>query len=100
MELTKKSQKCDNHLWFSYFSATLESEKFSNYFQGAPIFRIPGRTYPVDVFYSKEPETDYLDAADQTVMQIHMSEPPGDILVFLTGKARKMVRNTSVGRSL
>jgi ATP-dependent RNA helicase DHX8/PRP22 len=36
--------------------------------------------------FAKDPETDYLDAALITVMQIHLSEPPGDILVFLTGQ--------------
>jgi ATP-dependent RNA helicase DHX8/PRP22 len=36
--------------------------------------------------YSREPEADYLDAALVTVMQIHLSEPSGDILIFLTGK--------------
>lgn len=35
---------------------------------------------------AQEPESDYLDAALITVMQIHLSEPPGDILVFLTGQ--------------
>lgn len=38
------------------------------------------------MLYTKEPEEDYLDAALITVMQIHLSEPPGDILVFLTGQ--------------
>ena len=50
------------------------------------MFRIPGRTFPVEIFYSNQPEPDYLDAADMTVMQIHLTEPPGDILVFLTGR--------------
>ncbi len=36
--------------------------------------------------YIKEAETDYLDAALIAVMQIHLTEPPGDILVFLTGQ--------------
>ncbi len=36
--------------------------------------------------YSREPEQDYLDASLITVMQIHLSQPPGDILLFLTGK--------------
>lgn len=31
------------------------------------------------------PEADYMDAAMITVMQIHLSEPEGDILLFLTG---------------
>ncbi|XP_059180160.1 ATP-dependent RNA helicase DHX8-like [Centropristis striata] len=67
-------------------SATLDSVKFSQYFFEAPIFTIPGRTFPVEVLYTKEPETDYLDAGLITVMQIHLTEPPGDILVFLTGQ--------------
>ena len=67
-------------------SATLDAEKFSTYFFEAPIFTIPGRTFPVEILYTKEPEPDYLDAAMITVMQIHLSEPAGDILVFLTGQ--------------
>lgn len=67
-------------------SATLDSVKFSEYFYCAPIFTIPGRMFPVEILYTKEPETDYLDASLITVMQIHLTEPPGDILVFLTGQ--------------
>ena len=67
-------------------SATLDAEKFSKYFGGAPIFTIPGRTFPVTVHYAQEPQTDYLEAALATVLDIHISQPPGDILVFLTGK--------------
>jgi len=67
-------------------SATLDATKFSSYFFGSPIFTIPGRTFPVEVLYTKEPESDYLDASLITVMQIHLTEPPGDILLFLTGQ--------------
>ncbi|XVF50023.1 hypothetical protein PTKIN_Ptkin04bG0062300 [Pterospermum kingtungense] len=67
-------------------SATLDAEKFSDFFDFAPIFRIPGRRYPVEIHYTKAPEADYLDAAIVTVLQIHVSQPPGDILVFLTGQ--------------
>jgi ATP-dependent RNA helicase DHX8/PRP22 len=67
-------------------SATLDAEKFSGYFFDAPIFTIPGRTFPVEILYTKEPESDYLEAALVTVLQIHLSEPAGDILVFLTGQ--------------
>lgn len=67
-------------------SATLDAVKFSQYFFEAPIFTIPGRTFPVEILYTKEPETDYLDASLITVMQIHLTEPPGDILLFLTGQ--------------
>ena len=38
--------------------------------------------------YAREPESDYLDAALVTVMQIHLTEPQGDILLFLTGQVR------------
>ncbi|KAG5229520.1 pre-mRNA-splicing factor ATP-dependent RNA helicase [Salix suchowensis] len=67
-------------------SATLDAEKFSDYFDSAPIFKIPGRRFPVEIHYTKAPEADYLDAAVVTVLQIHVTQPPGDILIFLTGQ--------------
>lgn len=128
-------------------SATLDAEKFSEYFDGAPIFKIPGRRctavhtrielpcnvhpwlrvchaggppshscsiscnglctplsgsrglfptitlgcftagrYPVDILYTKAPESDYLNAAVVTTLQIHVTQPPGDVLIFLTGQ--------------
>ena len=69
-------------------SATLDAEKFSDYFDSAPIFKIPGRRYPVEIHYTKAPEADYIDAAIVTVLQIHVTQPPGDILVFLTGQEK------------
>jgi ATP-dependent RNA helicase DHX8/PRP22 len=62
------------------------SNRYSTYFNDAMIFQIPGRTFPVDALYTKTPQDDYLDTALITVMQIHLSEPPGDILLFLTGQ--------------
>jgi ATP-dependent RNA helicase DHX8/PRP22 len=67
-------------------SATLDAEKFSTYFYDCPIFRIPGRIHPVEIFYSSMPEPDYLEAALVTVQQIHLQEGKGDILLFLTGQ--------------
>ncbi|DBB04577.1 hypothetical protein WJX77_008716 [Trebouxia sp. C0004] len=67
-------------------SATLEAEKFQGYFLDAPLMKVPGRLHPVEIFYTQEPERDYLEAAIRTVVQIHVCEPPGDILVFLTGE--------------
>ncbi|PFH52274.1 hypothetical protein AMATHDRAFT_74334 [Amanita thiersii Skay4041] len=84
--LLKKAVKRRPDLKLIVTSATLDAEKFSKYFFGCPIFTIPGRTYPVEVLYTKDPETDYLDASLITVMQIHLAEPPGDILLFLTGQ--------------
>lgn len=67
-------------------SATLEAEKFRAYFDGAPLLTVPGRLHPVEIFYTPEPEQDYLEAAIRTVVQIHLCEAPGDILLFLTGE--------------
>ncbi|KAF9454812.1 P-loop containing nucleoside triphosphate hydrolase protein [Macrolepiota fuliginosa MF-IS2] len=67
-------------------SATVDAEKFSEYFDGAPAFYVPGRQFPVDIHYTPQPEANYLHAAITTVFQIHMSQPKGDVLVFLTGQ--------------
>jgi pre-mRNA-splicing factor ATP-dependent RNA helicase DHX15/PRP43 len=89
-------------------SATLDAEQFKEYFDNAPLLvhrhslshslihlpthtidvvqKVPGRMYPVEIFYTPEPERDYLEAAIRTVIQIHLCEPPGDILLFLTGE--------------
>ncbi|KAK2195685.1 bifunctional Helicase [Babesia duncani] len=67
-------------------SATLEAEKFALYFDNAPIFKIPGRRYPVQIYYTKAPEANFLDASVITVLQVHLTQPPGDILVFLPGQ--------------
>jgi ATP-dependent RNA helicase DHX8/PRP22 len=84
--LLKQALKVRHDLKLIVTSATLDAEKFSKFFNDCPIFRIPGRTFPVEIYYAKEVESDYLDAALITVMQIHLTEPKGDILVFLTGQ--------------
>ncbi|GAB2225160.1 hypothetical protein Droror1_Dr00005948 [Drosera rotundifolia] len=67
-------------------SATLDAEKFSGYFFDCNIFAIPGRTFHVKRMYTKDPQPDYLEAALETVLAIHLTEPEGDILLFLTGQ--------------
>jgi len=67
-------------------SATLDADKFSGYFFNCNIFTIPGRTFPVEILYAKQPESDYLDSSLLTVLQIHLTEPKGDFLLFLTGQ--------------
>jgi pre-mRNA-splicing factor ATP-dependent RNA helicase DHX16 len=85
--LVKDIVRFRNDLKLIISSATLDAEKFSKYFDDASIFMIPGRMFPVDIFYTKSPEADYVDAAVVTVLQIHVSQPlNGDILVFLTGQ--------------
>lgn len=67
-------------------SATLDADKFSEFFDDAPIFFVPGRRFPVDILYTSQPEANYLHAVITTVFQIHTTQPKGDILVFLTGQ--------------
>lgn len=73
-------------------SATLDAGKFQVYFDNCPLLTIPGRTHPVEIFYTPEPERDYLEAAIRTVIQIHMcEEDEGDCLLFLTGQEVRLV---------
>ena len=67
-------------------SATMNSERFARFFGGAPEFIIPGRTFPVDIQYSRSPCEDYVDSAVKQVLAIHVSQGAGDILVFMTGQ--------------
>ncbi|KAL3698669.1 hypothetical protein R1sor_012745 [Riccia sorocarpa] len=62
------------------------NEKFQGYFNGAPVMRVPGKLHPVDIFYSEFPEKNYFKGAIRTVVKIHVYEPPGDILLVLTGE--------------
>ena len=55
-------------------SATLNADKFSNFFARAPVFNIPGRTFPVDVMFSKTPQEDYVLAAVKQAMAVHLGE--------------------------
>lgn len=84
--LLKKTLKRRPDLKVIATSASLDAEKFSSYFYDCPIFSVPGKTFAVETLFSRSPEEDYLDASLQTVLQIHLTEPAGDILVFLTGQ--------------
>lgn len=69
-------------------SATLDSEKFSSYFGHCPVLDIPGRQYDVKIIHSQENhDMNYVAAAVDTALDIHLHQPPGDVLVFLTGQA-------------
>ena len=37
-------------------------------------------------YFLQAPEADYLDACVVSVLQMHLTQPLGDILVFLTGQ--------------
>ena len=81
-------------------SATLDAQKFSQFFDDAPILNVPGRMHEVDIHYTTNPEANYLQAALSTVFQIHTTQKAGDILVFLTGQEEieameEMLSNTA-----
>jgi pre-mRNA-splicing factor ATP-dependent RNA helicase DHX15/PRP43 len=88
MEVLPKRAKDSEHgeLKVVIMSATLDAEKFQKYFHNAPLLKVPGRTHPVEVFYTAKPEPNYVEAAIRTTIHIHECEGPGDILVFLTGE--------------
>lgn len=87
MGVLKEVIKQRHDLKLVIMSATLDAGKFQNYFDQAPLMNVPGRTHPVEIFYTPEPEKDYLEAAIRTVIQIHMcEESEGDVLLFLTGQ--------------
>eukprot|EP01133_Synstelium_polycarpum_P002543 gene2543-2914_t len=67
-------------------SATMDSRKFSLFFGDVPVFTIPGRTFPVDILWSKTPCDDYVDAAVKQALSIHLTHPQGDMLIFMTGQ--------------
>ena len=67
-------------------SATMNADKFSNFFGNVPIFKIPGRTFPVEKLFSRSPQEDYVESAVKQALTIHLSEGPGDILIFMTGQ--------------
>ncbi|CAD5121285.1 unnamed protein product [Dimorphilus gyrociliatus] len=100
-------------------SATLDAEAMKNFYNTnltdddrldtAAILTVEGRMWPVDIFFSTNPVPDYLEATVQTVCKIHVGQPDGDILVFLTGmeevqhvvrelieKARAMLKKSDI----
>eukprot|EP00934_Nitzschia_sp_Nitz4_P001506 Nitzschia sp. Nitz4//scaffold114_size70088//5036//7183//NITZ4_005967-RA/size70088-processed-gene-0.30-mRNA-1//-1//CDS//3329533393//1506//frame0 len=88
MEILPKRTKDSEHgeLKLVVMSATLDAQKFQTYFHGAPLLKVPGRTFPVEVFFAAKPEQNYVEGAIRTAVHIHECEAPGDILVFLTGE--------------
>ncbi len=72
-------------------SATIDTEKFSRAFGGAPVIEVSGRTFPVDLIYrpaeDKEEEDQYVDRTVAVVEDINRLGPFGDILIFMPTEA-------------
>jgi ATP-dependent helicase HrpA len=80
-------------------SATIDPQRFSEHFAGAPVVEVSGRTFPVEVRYrpitapdAEEEERDQIDAICDAVDELR-GEGPGDILVFLSGE--REIRDTA-----
>ncbi|KAM3561588.1 hypothetical protein MY1884_002323 [Beauveria asiatica] len=89
MALLKRALTRRKDLRVIIMSATINAEKFTQYFNNCPVFHVPGRTYEVDIRHI-EPNgesNDYVMLAANVVDYIHKREGPGDILVFATGLA-------------
>ncbi|XP_023570652.1 probable ATP-dependent RNA helicase DHX35 isoform X2 [Octodon degus] len=94
--LLKKIQKKRGDLRLIVASATLDAEKFRDFFNQnetsdptrdtCVILTVEGRTFPVDIFYLQSPVPDYVKSTVDTVVKIHQTEGDGDILAFLTGQ--------------
>lgn len=68
-------------------SATIDVEKFSQFFNNAPLITIPGRTYPVEVNYQPlDVEEDDPALAIAKTVTLACSRGPGDILIFQSGE--------------
>ncbi|TKR77725.1 hypothetical protein L596_018643 [Steinernema carpocapsae] len=77
-------------------SATLDAELFRDFFElntssdrekdTATIISVEGRMHPVAVYYTKNSVPNYVNATVDTIIELHKSEPSGDILAFLPGQ--------------
>ena len=95
-------------------SATIEPQRFAAYFGDAPIVEVSGRTYPVEIRYrplevpvasalEDDPDdpdheivrTEVRDEVEAILDAVHEleAEPPGDVLVFLSGE--REIRDTA-----
>lgn len=66
-----------NDLKLIITSATMDADKFAQFFGDCPTFFIPGRTFPVDIQFSKSAVMDYVDAAVKQAIQVHLGAPEG-----------------------
>lgn len=72
-------------------SATLQADKMAAFFQtedgqGCRIVSLEGRAFPVDILYLEQPVENYVEKAVAVGLDIHINEPAGDVLVFLSGR--------------
>ncbi|KAL1491386.1 hypothetical protein ABEB36_011990 [Hypothenemus hampei] len=96
MGLMKKVLQKRPKLRLIVASATLHASGMQEFFNNNPtgeekfntatIIAVEGRQFPVEIYYAAEPVPCYLQTSVKTAMEIYKKQPPGDILIFLTGQ--------------
>lgn len=66
-------------------SATLRTDQISNYYFNCPVISVSGRCYPVSILHKESGKEKRVENSVGAALRIHLNEPAGDILVFLTG---------------
>ncbi len=66
-------------------SATLRTDKISSYYFNCPVISVSGRCYPVSILHKESSRDKRMENAVGAAIRIHLNEPAGDVLVFLTG---------------
>jgi len=85
----KKLSKSRSDLKLIITSATIDTEKFAQHFDQAPVIEVSGRCFPVEVRYCPaetnidEDEPSHIDQAVQAILKLRRRDLPGDILVFM-----------------
>ncbi|MGN6790601.1 MAG: ATP-dependent RNA helicase HrpA [Rhodanobacteraceae bacterium] len=88
-------------------SATIDTARFAQHFDNAPVVAVEGRAYPVEIRYRRpEQESGLTERVASALDDITREDPKGDVLVFLPGEreirdahlalARRQYRHTEV----
>lgn len=84
-QLIRETEKL-SRLKIIIMSATMDVDHFAGYFDCQVVY-LEGRTYPMNIRYSKNVHEDYQTACIYTFFRIHQVAPPEhDVLIFLTGQ--------------
>ncbi|MBW1698887.1 MAG: ATP-dependent RNA helicase HrpA [Deltaproteobacteria bacterium] len=85
--ILRKLIKIRKELKLIITSATIDTEKFSDAFDKAPVIEVSGRTYPVEVRYlaeeEKGAELTHIDMAVEAVDTLQRQNSYGDVLIFM-----------------
>ncbi len=96
--LSEVKQSLRDDLMLIVMSATLDAEPVAKFLGGAPIVRVPGRTFPVDVSY-RPTRGDHVEDVVAAVVREEIARSDGHILVFLPGAAEIQRAQEAIGSS-